>query len=379
MKVVFLYLAQRHQIAHSLPIAAEMAMAHPEVEVHVACSTADQEAWARRLAGFYPQARLIFDRLRVPVLARLLMLLRRRSLPPKKLTLRSNRDYLAQFRGAVVPERTSLYIKTLGLSDLKLIWTRHGAGDRQIGYAEDTRGFDFVLMAGRKHEARMLAAGLITPGHYHVGSYAKFDMIRRTAAARARLFDNDRPTVLYNPHFSPELSSWPAMGFEILDWFAAQRDYNLIFAPHVRLFDPPSPKAYARFKRFMALPHMRIDLGSERSIDMTYVMAANLYLGDVSSQVAEFLVEPRPCVFLNPHAVHWHGSPDYLFWTLGPVIEDVAALPRALTQAVAEHPEMIEMQRRYFRESFALPEDVPSARPAADAVIRFLKDTEETT
>src|SRR3546814_16391226 len=85
----------------------------------------------------------------------------------------------------------------------------------------------------------------------------------------------------------------------VLDLFANSNRYNLIFAPHVRLFDPPAAECYAQFERYRKLPHMHIDLGSERSIDMSYTGSADLYLGDVSSQVAEYLYRPRPCVFLN--------------------------------------------------------------------------------
>src|SRR3546814_11806747 len=70
-------------------------------------------------------------------------------------------------------------------------------------------------------------------GHAIVG-YPKFDLPPRTGGPR--LFPKERPTVLYNPHPSPALSSWYSMGPQILDWFAAQDRYNLIFAPHVMLF-----------------------------------------------------------------------------------------------------------------------------------------------
>src|SRR3546814_6362259 len=42
------------------------------------------------------------------------------------------------------------------------------------------------------------------------------------------LFDNDRPTVLYTPHFRPALSSWPKWGMAVLDLFANSNRYNLI-------------------------------------------------------------------------------------------------------------------------------------------------------
>ena len=56
---------------------------------------------------------------------------------------------------------------------------------------------------------------------------------------------------------------------------------------------------------------------------MTYMLAADIYLGDVSSQVYEFLLEPRPCIFLNGHNVPWQDNPYYSHWTLGQVIDDV--------------------------------------------------------
>ena len=93
-----------------------------------------------------------------------------------------------------------------------------------------------------------------------------------------------------------------------------------------------------------------IDLGSNRLFDMSYTSGADLYLGDVSSQVYEFLATPRPCLFLNAHEVDWAGDPDYLFWTLGDVIDDLADLPKALDQAAARHPRYIDAQRERLAE-----------------------------
>jgi hypothetical protein len=88
----------------------------------------------------------------------------------------------------------------------------------------------------------------------------------------------------------------------------------------VRLFDPPAGR-YGPFRKYMDLDHMLIDLGSRRSIDMTYLSAADAYLGDVSSQVFEFILKPRPCVFLNPRGLAWRDDPDFASWRLGPVVE----------------------------------------------------------
>src|SRR3546814_2707684 len=90
-----------------------------------------------------------------------------------------------------------------------------------LGFADDIGLFDFVLLAGRKIEQRLLERQLIRRGDYATGVYAKFDWMNPRAGER--LFDNDRPTVLYTPHFRPALSSWPKWGMAVLDLFANSR------------------------------------------------------------------------------------------------------------------------------------------------------------
>lgn len=369
MKIVFPYFGQLHQVLHSLPIAAAMAMRHRDVEVHVAAAKpAHLEFIRRMLSEHAPDAPLHIDALRMPWLRRF---------PIKRRTMIKNRRYLRLFDAIVVPERTSLFMRHLGLGRTQLIWTRHGAGDRAIGFASDVGQFDFVLVAGAKIEQRLLAAGLIRAGHYASGIYAKFDWMRKPQSGR-RFFDNDRPTVLYNPHFANGLSSWESHGFDVLEFFAASQQYNLIFAPHVRLFEQRDVKKQRAFERYARLPHLHIDLGSERSIDMSYVQAADLYLGDVSSQVSEFLVRPRPCMFINSHRVGWQDNPDYLFWTLGPVIEDLDGFAMNLAAAFTAHSDFAAAQLKYVEETFGEHAGESSGARAADAIVRFIGDLEPT-
>jgi len=283
-----------------------------------------------------------------------------------------NRNYFADFDAIVTPELTSLLLKRLGVARPKIIWTHHGAGDRAGGFVKATAKFDFVVMAGRKLEERLLSLGLIRPGYYATGVYAKFDLVQRLASRRPRLFDNGRPTVLYNPHFAPTLSSWPKVGTAVLDWFAGSKDYNLVFAPHLRLFDPATPKRYAAFEAYSNLPHMHIDLGSRALIDMTYTSAADIYLGDVSSQVAEFLTQPRPCVFLNPAGVVWREDPSYRFWSLGEVINRPEDLGQGISRAIEDHARLVPLQEAYIEETFegALQ---PTAWRGADAIAAYLR------
>jgi len=371
MRICFPFIAQIHQTFHALPLALEISRRHPGVEVHVACGAHSDLAWIRKLAAAYdPQCSVQFEELPLPPALR--PLFADRKMAPKVLTLLSNLGYLRQFDALVMPERTTLRFRRL-LPRTKFIWTRHGAGDRASGFEKEIARFDFVLMAGNKIEQRLLQKGLIREGHYATGVYAKFDLVRRLESPP--LLDCNRQTVIYNPHFSSALSSWPLVGRQVLDQFAAGDRYNLVFAPHIRLFFAAGEGRYAEFERYRANPHMLIDLGSPALADMTYTRGADIYLGDVSSQVAEFLaLRTRPCVFLNPRRTSWQANPNYRFWELGQVIDDIRDLPAAITAAPQMQPQFEARQRQYVAETFG---DLsrPSAPAGADAICNFLEES----
>src|SRR3546814_8277328 len=93
------------------------------------------------------------------------------------------------------------------------------------------------------------------------------------------------------------------MGRDVLEFFRASPDYNLIFAPHVVLYQRGLRHGARPLGRYRNRPNMLIDTGSLASIDMTYTLAADIYLGDVSSQVYEFMLQPRPYLFLDAEGV----------------------------------------------------------------------------
>ncbi len=374
MKIVFPLIGHRYQIPHSLPIAAALARRYPHVQVHLAGITPQHLAFARGLlvrhAGAVP---LHYDLLPAPWLLRMNWRWRK-SGTWKTYLLHANRHYFGDFDALVTPERTSLYLRRKGLFDGPMIYTTHGAGDREVSVTSELREFDFVLLAGRKHARRLLDLQLIRPGHYESGIYAKLDWMRGEGHTPPRLFDNDRPTVFYNPHFSPAQSSWPLVGRRILEQFAASRRFNLVFAPHVRLFDPPKPAHHRAFADYLGLPHLHIDLGSDRSIDMTYTLAADLYLGDVSSQVVEFLARPRPCLFVNPRGVDWQRDASYRFWRMGPVIDSADDIESHIDRALATHGAYLDAQTAYLADTFGeFPLPSATAERGADAIVAFLQ------
>jgi hypothetical protein len=168
----------------------------------------------------------------------------------------------------------------------------------------------------------------------------------------------------------------------VLDWFVEHDEYHLIFAPHVMLFERPFVLSIDRLRldragrideRYLRAPNIHIDLGSRASTTMAYTERADIYLGDASSQVYEFLRRPRPCVFLNTHGLAWQNDPNFAHWRAGPVIDDPADLGTALAQARQNQESVYRpIQQAMFDYSFELT-DEPSSSRAARALANFAR------
>lgn len=372
---------QVHQIAHSLPIA--LAMAERRVaQITLAVTNSKTEAYVRSIAGAASeQFEIVRLGLRSP-LSRQLSKTFGDLIPARKLLIyRDNLDFFRRFDTLVVSEKTSLLLKTrYGLDALRIVHTRHGAGDRAIGFGKESALFDLVLVAGPKIARRLVEEAGVPSERIAVVGYSKFDL-----CAANRIADPfpppSKPIVLYNPHPSPKLSSWFRMGEAVLGAFRKSDRYNLVFAPHVMMFTRPwtvtiSPPAIRRMRkpdaRFRDAPNMLLDLGSAASTDMSYTNLADVYIGDVSSQVYEFLHRPRPCLHLNAHGVNWQGDPDYAHWQAGPVVgpgEDVLA---AVDRAIATHASYEPAQRKLLADTFSVT-DKPASHRAADAITEFVR------
>jgi hypothetical protein len=126
-------------------------------------------------------------------------------------------------------------------------------------------------------------------------------------------------------------------------------------------------------KKYSSIPNIHIDIGSMASSDMSYMMAADIYLGDVSSQVYEFLVEPRPCIFLNGHNVTWQRNPHYLHWNLGQVVNHVPTeLKPALQSAFTAQEQFLELQKQTFAYTYHSEPGITAAQRGAEAIARSI-------
>lgn len=370
-KVCFFLNAQVHMLMHTVPIAIRLSHDR-RFETYVVATTASHIEHARAMALKGGAGPIEFKQIGGRWLERAARLTGA-SIPPKLLSLAVASRHLKGFDAVVLPERTSLLLRRMGCNHLRFIHTMHGAGDRAVGFDPRIRQFDFVLLAGEKQRRRMLAKGLICEGGYAVVGYPKFDGVALCRPEAPALFRDERPVVLYNPHCSRALSSWEKTGEAIVRQAAAQPRYNLIIAPHIKLFDRQGDRR--RVERllapFSACANIHIDLGSSRSIDMTYTTMADIYLGDVSSQVYEFLAKPRPCLFLNAHGVAWRNDENYTHWRYGRVLDNADRILDALDSACDDHSTYLPAQQEGIQDTFDICGEFPSER-AARAIAEFL-------
>lgn len=327
-----------HQLAHVLPVACELHR-RQGTAVTIFADRADTVAEARRLA----------DRIGLPLpplvemnLPPAMALLPRRLHKLSGLLAWANR--LRDADALLCAERTTTILKRLPGHCPPMIHIPHGAGDRAKGFEPRIRLFDLVLTAGEKDRERMIAEGVTQADRSLAIGGIKMAAMARIGLERPALFDNPRPVVLYNPHFDRRLGSFEQFAERLIAFVLADGRYNLVLAPHIRLAEHWNDKRRALWESRSVPDRIIVDLGSDRSFDMSYPLAADIYIGDVSSQVYEFLVRPRPCLFIDSHDAAWQGNPDYAMWSFGPVIRPDADLASAIDAAFAGQSEFAAIQ-----------------------------------
>ena len=347
-EISFLFIGGTHQIHHLAPVAAEVSRRACGFSVRCICADAEAELVLRDIAAQIGANAMEITRIPVPGLARLAMRITGRKAARKGPILAAIRWRTRHSRAIVVPERTSAALRKMGWRR-PLIHFRHGAGDRAPSSEARLNAFDLIVVPGEKDIRRAVEQG-IERSRLRAGGYVKLDYLRIAPPLAERLFENDLPTVLYNPHFDPQLSSL-GVAREVIECFREQEHYNLVFAPHIRAVEDMS-KTERDSLLSLASGRIIIDLGSPHLFDMHYTRAADLYLGDMSSQLYEFLSNPRPAAFINAHGVDWQSDPRYAGWHLGEVAEGSDTVMAVIDRAFAGHPRKIEAQAKAVKFAF---------------------------
>ncbi|QGN55394.1 glycosyl transferase [Novosphingobium sp. Gsoil 351] len=374
-RFAFSLIGGQHQFWHAAPVAAALSrMPNTRVECFVIDSE-DQAALAEMLAalGSGPVEIVVMTLPRA--LERGLAALRRtRSSPLKALRLVWWARAMRSASVIVTVERTSTLLKQIPGRCPPLAHIPHGVGGARRAKGMDPRfaKFDRVLLAGEADRRSTLEHGLLPADAVAVVGHVKLDGLRRAGRLKRRpLLPGPKPTVLYNPHFDAQRGSWQWAGPQIVGQIRASGRFNLITAPHVRLFEGASAAERAAFRDQSDGTHALFDPGSERSIDMTYTLAGDIYLGEFSSQLYEFLVIPRPCVFIDIKGDGGAGDsklPD--MWRCGETVTRVEDVVPALDRAIARHGEFLAQQEALVRDGYG-DQSVSASERAAQELIEM--------
>lgn len=365
-KVAFLFLGEMLLVPHLWPIVDALARQEPELPIDLWISTSVHEDLIDGWLG--PEHRNLRLR-RAPGFVALKDFERGRNPPlPAKLPMLAR--LVPMLRGArvvVCAEQTSLWIPRVLPTRTRYIFTVHGAGP--LNYNRDGRLKCAwrLLVPSALHTPEHLANG-IRPERIVETGYAKASF--PPSLRPSDLFADARPILLYAPHWQRHRSSWWNWGREIVAMLAEQDRYNVILAPHQRLFER-DPEACAALQVLKARPHIHVDSDSFAMVDGSYTAMADLYLGDSSSQIVEYLAQPRPCVLLDSPGMSWRSDEQEGYRNCGDVVRDMAALWPAIAQAPERHPHFADFQTRFAARALG---DTSAAAPmrAAEAIMQAL-------
>jgi hypothetical protein len=371
VRIAVLFFAEAYQCYHAASIAFAL-MKRADVTVDVFHNMPDVQHHYRRLAAAHHMGPLSSQELDRSWWTRCVQKMRIFGWQ-KSAVLRRNEAMLRGYDAVLTTEDGAeiLFGDAPEAQRPARILVVHGAGDRDVPSMPRRRRFDLILFQGQKSLDKMLARGIAREGHAVAIGYPKFDSSRLFRDEAQALFPHHRPIVLYNPHKVPKLGSWRRFIEPMLRDFSAQQDMNLIVAPHVKMMLRRSERVRQAW-RDRSTDQIWIDPGSDRSVDNSYTEAADIYVGDVSSQVYEFLARPRPCVFLNNSGVDWRDHPDFGFWQLGDVVDHPDQLMDAIRAAPSRHHLYIDKQKEFTARSLG-DTSIGASDRAADAILSYLQ------
>ncbi|WP_313114604.1 CDP-glycerol glycerophosphotransferase family protein [Aequorivita sediminis] len=372
-KIAIIFLDEIHHVYHFVSVAVELSKTN---QVHI-LTHSGKNTFLHASLQKLNNKNVIVEKMPTAAFREFTDRIKGRQLPRKGFWIKKHKKYILTNFDAII--FTDYYHKYLlkareDRNKPKFIFLEHGTPGRAYAYNKDILDFDFHLQCGKFHNKSLKEKKLLND-QYKITGYPKLDVVKLDDTER--IFANNKPTVLYNPHFTPPLSSWHFMGLEILEFFYKSKDYNLIFAPHINLFNKVGGDDPALIpQKFRTAENIHIDLGSDKSVNMTYTKTADIYMGDVSSQVYEFMTNPRPCIFLNPDDVDYKDDINYRFWQCGDVINSINEMNEALNNCHKIHQKKYKaVQETISSENYYTEEGSTPSERAASAITEFLDKT----
>jgi len=365
-RVAFLFLGETLLIPHLFPIVEALARLKPGLPIDLWVSTSVHEAllikWTIGLPGVRVRRAYGFRTIAGGEDGR------NPDLPSKLPMLLALAPFLARTAVTVCAEQTSLWLpRLLPWLPTRFVKTSHGVGSMSARDDRRRKAAFHTLVPSEQERQTYLMRGIL-PERIVATGYVKAAFQQRTPVSA--LFAEERPIVLFTPHWQAYRSSWPKWGSAVTEMLIEQTRFNVIFAPHQRLVER-APELRSIFAKVAHHPHVHVDLDSFSMVDGSYTTAADIYLGDTSSQLMEYLMRPRPAVFLDPTGRRWQDNPAFAMWRAGEVITRLDDVLPALERSLVRHDEYVGVQQ-HIAEAALGETSGKGATRAAEEIIRVL-------
>ena len=375
-KIGFFFINDLHNVNHFITIAIELSKTN---DVSILTYPSDHSYLFKKIEELEGSS-LKVEQLKTKHFRALTDKLKNRRLPRINFWTKKNYEYIFKNFDALVftsfAHKHFLREKTERVRT-KFIKIPHGISGRDHGHYNLMLDFDFKLLFGEFDYQILNKKKLIIDNDYEIVGYPKLDALAKKQ--KVNLFNNNKKTVLYNPHFFPKTTSWNKFGKQILDFFESQDTYNLIFAPHISLFNRKGGEDVSLIpEKYFKSENILIDLGSEKSVEMVYTNNSDIYLGDVSSQVYEFIINPRPCIFIDSKKTNFQNTIHYRYWQCGEVIENINELDVALKNSTKLFETYKPIQENINSENIYTENGSTASERAAKAITNFLNEQKVT-
>jgi hypothetical protein len=373
-KIGFLYIDKSYAVYHSISIAIELEK-DSKYQIHILCTYRNYALIKKTLERY--NCKGITIKVLRPYWYFTLPHYFEIKLQFRKSIFTKYANFLNQFDAFVCTIYDDLYLKKVlkKQNSKKYIFTDHGVANRIYAFDNKILDFNLFFIKGEKEKQIREKLGQLNASNHVVTGFVKFDLIK--TLPKLDFFNNDNPTILYNPHWERQFTSFFKFGESILDFFVNNPNYNLIFAPHALLLER-NWVLWFKMLKYRKYKNIIIDMGSELSNDMSYIKDADLFLGDVSSQVFEFLFfKTRPCLFLDAHNMEYDKVNRPLSWDLGEIISNVANFEENLKAALLNHSKKFKnKQSDKIREMFHRG-DISPTQIATKAIEKLLSDNQK--
>ena len=320
MRIIFPFLYGLHQLYHSAMTAMVLSTLDSNLEILCISCNHEHTELLKEIKSHYPKSTTKIIELKQPFRYKYLNY-KKKKYPSVNAMVKIGKPYFQTADFIVTTSHgTKRMFSKFGITSPKFIYQYHGSGGRKYSFDPELSAYDLILLAGNYTKKRLLEQKIISDDKIKIVGYPKFDYPINNSAIKNNLFKKKLPIVLYSPHWEPDLTSYKMFSSKILEYFSQHKEFNFIFSPHLLVSHWKNRFGYnIDFKEFLS-ENIVIDFGSKYSTNGTYLSISDIYIGDVSSMVYEFIaLKPRPCIFFNAHNIDWRNNPDYHFWRFGTV------------------------------------------------------------